>query len=54
MDDGDYGHVNITEIGSEAIRGPEDFPPVGSEVVAVVLGYAGDYDQLRLSLKAAT
>jgi ribosomal protein S1 len=54
IDDGDeYGHVNITEIGVDSLRGPEDFPPIGSAVTVTVLGYTGIHAQLRLTLKHA-
>jgi ribosomal protein S1 len=49
----EYGHVNITEIGVDPLRGPEDFPPIGSVVTATVLGYTGIHAQLRLTLKSA-
>jgi len=44
-----YGHVNITEISQGPLRGPEDFPPIGSHVSVVVIGYTGIGGQLRLS-----
>ena len=44
----EYGHVDITAISSHRLRGPEDFPEIGSEVEATVAGYSGRYDQLRL------
>ena len=54
IDDGnEYGHVNITEIGVDPLRGQEDFPPIGSVVTATVLGYTGIHAQLRLTLKPA-
>jgi hypothetical protein len=48
----EYAHVNITHIKppGERIDGPADFPPVGTEVPGVVLGYTGRDDQLRVSL----
>ena len=49
----EYGHVNITEVKPGAVRGPEDFPAIGSSVEGVVLGYTGIHDQLRISLRQA-
>jgi predicted RNA-binding protein with RPS1 domain len=48
---GDYGHVDIVAIAPRYVRlaGPQDFPPIGTEVAGRVLGYAGD--QLGLSLR---
>jgi hypothetical protein len=47
-----YGHVDIVSIAAPGVplRGPEDFPPVDSNVDGVVLGYAGRDAQLRLRL----
>ena len=52
-DHGQYGHVMITEIVPPGvrIRGPDDFPPIGSAVEAIVLGYTGRFSQLRLSIR---
>jgi predicted RNA-binding protein with RPS1 domain len=49
----EYGHVNITEVKPGAVRGPEDFPAIGSSVEGIVLGYTGIHDQLRISLRQA-
>jgi hypothetical protein len=53
VDEKDRLHVDIIAIAPPDIRlaGPEEFPPVGAEVAARVLGYAGD--QFRLSLQPA-
>jgi predicted RNA-binding protein with RPS1 domain len=45
-----YGNVNATEVDGPDVHGPEDFPPVGSEVTARVLGLSGPR-QLGLSLR---
>jgi ribosomal protein S1 len=44
----EYGHVDIIDISRKPLRGPEDFPAIGSTVRARVLGYSGG--QLRLTL----
>lgn len=51
LDEGDYAHVNIDEITDRPLAGPQDFPPVGSQVSGTVLGYSGMHQQLRLSLR---
>lgn len=47
----EYGHVDIIAIAPPDVQlaGPQDFPPIGTEVAGRGLGYAGD--QLRLSLR---
>jgi ribosomal protein S1 len=45
----EYGHVDITAIGSTRLSRPGDFPPIGSQVTGRVLGYSGD--QLKLALR---
>lgn len=45
-----YGHVNITAIGT-SVRGPNDFPAVGSAIEGTVLGYSGMLGQLTLTLQ---
>jgi predicted RNA-binding protein with RPS1 domain len=45
-----FGHVNVPEITDAAIRGIEDYPPIGLTTAAAVLGYRGT-GQLRLSLR---
>ena len=48
----EYAHVNITSVKAqgERIDGPDDFPPIGSHVRGIVLGYTGIHDQLRVTL----
>jgi hypothetical protein len=46
----EYGHVNITAIGTGPLRGPQDFPPIGALVNGTVLGYSGQHAQLRIAL----
>jgi predicted RNA-binding protein with RPS1 domain len=43
-----FGHVNVPAIRDGRIRSVEDFPPIGTRIRAVVLGYSGSR-QLRLS-----
>jgi hypothetical protein len=52
---GQYGHVNITSIAPPGVplRGPEDFPLIGSVVEGTVLGYTHRDAQLTLSLRPA-
>jgi hypothetical protein len=46
-----YGHVNVPVISDGAIRGPEDYPPIGhTTAAAAVLGYSGT-GQLRLTIR---
>jgi hypothetical protein len=47
-----YGHVDVPQIGDGRISGPEDYPPVGANIEARVLGYSGAQRQPRLSLRA--
>ncbi|MFI2363050.1 hypothetical protein [Promicromonospora sp. NPDC019610] len=44
-----FGHVNVPAIRDGGIRSAEDFPPIGTRIRAVVLGYSGPSRQLRLS-----
>jgi hypothetical protein len=47
-----FGHVNVAAIRDGQIRGVEDFPPIGAQVRAVVLGSSGSEGrQLRLSTR---
>lgn len=49
-DHGQFGHVNVPAIRDGKIRSVEDFPPIGTRIRAVVLGYSGGR-QLRLSTR---
>ena len=52
LDDRDeYAHVDIISIAPppKRLKGPEEFPPIGSRVSGKVLGYSGD--QLKLTLR---
>ena len=44
----EYGHVNLPFVGPGRLRGPEDFPAIGTNVNATVFGYTGIDAQLRL------
>jgi hypothetical protein len=50
----EYGHVDIPFIAPGRLRGPEDFPPIGSQVDATVSGYTAIDGQLRLYVYRAT
>jgi predicted RNA-binding protein with RPS1 domain len=50
-DHGQYGHVDVPYVRDGFVRGVDDYPPIGSDVRAHVLGYAGADRQLRLSLR---
>ena len=45
-----YGHVDVPQITDGRIDGPEDYPPIGTEVDARVLAYSAGR-QLRLRLR---
>jgi hypothetical protein len=47
---GEYAHVDVPQIVTpNRLRGTEDYPPIGANVTAKVLGYSGN--QLRLTLR---
>ena len=41
-----YGHVNIPEVSDVVVHGPNEFPPIGTQGSARVLGPSGGTDQL--------
>lgn len=45
-----FAHVHLPEIADGPISGIEDYPPIGSRVVGVVLGHNGS--RLRVSLRS--
>ena len=46
-----YGHVNIPEVSDVVVHGPNEFPPIGTQGSARVLGPSGGTDQLTLTLR---
>jgi predicted RNA-binding protein with RPS1 domain len=44
------GHVDVPFIRDGPVRGPQDYPPVGQAMPAVVIRYSGT-GQLRLSMR---
>jgi hypothetical protein len=49
-----YGHVNITNVADAVVRGPDEFPPIGSKVWARSFGIRGDGRQLDLTMQGVT
>jgi hypothetical protein len=45
-----YGHVDVPFLRDGPVRGPQEYPPVGQIMPAVVIRYSGSA-QLRLSLR---
>ncbi|MBO0608904.1 hypothetical protein [Myceligenerans salitolerans] len=45
-----FGHVNVPGISDEPIGSPENYPPIGDRLRAVVIGYNGS-QQLRLTTR---
>lgn len=48
---GAYAHVNVPEISATVVRGPGDFPPIGSAVRARSFGPSGEGRHLTMSLR---
>jgi hypothetical protein len=48
VDRDEFAHVDVPFIVPGRIRGPQDYPPIGSQVVGTVVRYAND--QLRVKL----
>ncbi|MEV6639031.1 hypothetical protein [Amycolatopsis sp. NPDC051371] len=46
-----YAHVDIPEVGGTLVRGPADFPAVGSAVRARSFGPSGEGRPLTMSLR---
>ena len=45
-----YGHADVPFTRDGPVRGPQDYPPIGQTMPAVVLRYSGS-GQLRLSIR---